>query len=72
MTQMQALIKQADQARQQGSNYSQAKADTSAGLVRCYRDYSVYKNGSPSHARTTWKLNDKTISADRLTALITD
>ena len=72
MTQMQALIKQADQTRQPGSNYSQAKADTSAGLVRCFRDYSVYKNGSPNHARTTWKLDGKTISAAKLAAIITN
>ena len=70
MQTMQALIEQADASRQPNANYSQAKAQTPQGLVRCYRDYSVYKAGMPRTIRTNWRLNDKVISADKLRALL--
>ena len=65
---MQDLVQQADANKGTG-NYSQAKAQTPIGLIRCYRDYSVYKQGSPRTIRTNWKLNDKVISATNLEKL---
>ena len=63
---MQTLISQADTMRKPLAQYSQANIDTDQGLIRCYRDYGVYKNGMPTTIRTNWKLNDKRISASTL------
>ena len=70
MNTMQQLISQADQNRQPGKRYSAAASDTAAGRIVCHRDFSIYKKGMPNHARTTWKLNGKTISAASLQAII--
>jgi hypothetical protein len=66
---MQTLINQANASRQPGKSYAAAFAELPFGSVSCYRDYSIYKRGMPHHARTTWKLNGKTISADNLNKL---
>lgn len=67
---MQDLINQADANRPEGGMYSQAKEQTAAGFVRCYRDYSVYRKGYPKTIRTNWRLNDKVISAANLDKLL--
>lgn len=70
MNTMQDFITAADTLRVEGKQFSQSNGDTPAGFVRCFRDYGVYRNGRPSVARTTWKLNEKTVSAAKLAAAL--
>ena len=72
-TTMSALLESADKNRKPGSYWGGAIAHTPIGKVVCNRDYCVSgKRLGDKHARTTWKLDGKVISAAKLAAIFVD